>query len=77
MNKERRIKLKEITEKLESLLNDLEQVRDDEEDAFYNLPESLQDSTKGLEMMDILDTLGSIYADLEVSRDELQEVIEE
>lgn len=34
MNEERRNKLKKIAKKLESLLNDLEQVKDDEEDAF-------------------------------------------
>lgn len=41
MNKERRNRLIEISNKLDDLLDDLEKVIEEEEEAFNNLPESL------------------------------------
>lgn len=77
MNKERRKRLLEISDKLSDLMDDLEEVIEEEEEAFNNLPESLQDSTKGIVMMDRLDTLHTAISDLEDTRDYLQGAIEE
>ena len=74
MNKERRKRLLEISDKLSDLMDDLEEVIEEEEEAFNNLPESLQDSTKGIVMMDRLDTLHTAISDLEDTRDSLQEI---
>ena len=77
MNKERRKRLIEISDKLSDLMDDLEEVIEEEEEAFNNLPESLQDSTKGIVMMDRLDTLHDAISELEDTRDYLQGAIEE
>ena len=81
MNKELRNLLNEISLTLSNLMDDylfqLKKVIEEEEEAFNNLPESLQDSTKGIVMMDRLDTLHDAISELEDTRDYLQGAIEE
>lgn len=50
MNKDRRKRLTEITEQLESLKGQLEGLRDEEQDAFDAMPESLQGGERGQAM---------------------------
>lgn len=52
MNNQRRKSVKEVIKQLKSLQETLEQVRDEEEEAYDNLPEGIQDSEKGETMMD-------------------------
>jgi len=47
VNKDRRKRLAEIEGKLEELKDQLEAIRAEEEEAFDNLPESIQDGEKG------------------------------
>lgn len=47
MNKERRKALAEIVDQLAGIRSAIEQVKDDEQDAFDNMPEGLQQSEKG------------------------------
>lgn len=46
MNKDRRKKLDEIIEQLEALSPEIEEVKDDEDAAYENLPESMQNGEK-------------------------------
>ncbi len=57
MNKERREELLEATELLGEAIDRIEEIRDDEEDALYSLPEGLQESSRGLAMQEAMDTL--------------------
>ena len=50
MNKARRKQLVALRAKIEELQELLEEIRDDEQDALDNLPESLQDSGRGKDM---------------------------
>lgn len=52
MNKARRKQLADIRTKIEELQELLEEVRTDEQDAFDNLPESLQGAENGRAMED-------------------------
>lgn len=47
MNKQRRKKLAEASSLIAQAQSIIEEVKDEEEEARYNLPESLQDSEKG------------------------------
>lgn len=47
MNKERRKRLNEIESKLTDLMEEIESIKCEEDDAFYNLPESIQKSERG------------------------------
>ena len=72
MNKQRRKELADILAKLEELENlrseikeRLETVRAEEEEALDNLPESLQDSERGQQMQEYIDTLDEAIDNLD------------
>jgi hypothetical protein len=72
MNKIKRRMLKEITKKLQNLeelkdeiLGDLQQVIDDEQESYDNLPESIRDSEHGEQMQEYLDTLNDVLSEIE------------
>lgn len=51
MNNTRRKAIQNIMDKLEELMEEIEAIRDEEQEAYDNLPESLQNSERG-EVMD-------------------------
>jgi hypothetical protein len=51
MNDKRRKAIAEIIEKLEALKENIDDVRDGEQEAYDNLPESFQHSIKGANMV--------------------------
>lgn len=59
MNKTRRKQLAEIAEQLESLKGSIELLQEEEQDAFDNLPESLQQGEKGEAMEQAIENMGS------------------
>lgn len=73
MNKIRRKTLRAIITKLEELENlkteieeMLEQVMDEEQEALDNMPESLQESERGQQMQEYIDTMDSVLSDLDL-----------
>ena len=67
MNRQRRKDLKSVIENLEVLHDTIEEIseclqniRDEEEEAFENLPESLQESERGQQMQEYIDTMESV-----------------
>lgn len=70
MNKQRRQKLKELRNEIESCKNKLQIILDEEQDYFDNMPENLQGSMRGSDSEDAIDTMESCI-------DELDEVIKE
>lgn len=51
MNNTRRKAIQNIMDKLEELMEEIEAIKDEEQEAYDNLPESLQNSERG-EVMD-------------------------
>ena len=51
MNKDRRARIDELSVNLEDIRAAIEMLRDEEQEAFENLPENIQDSERG-ELMD-------------------------
>lgn len=70
MNKQRRQKIKEVRQQIESCKNDLQVILDEEQDYFDNMPENLQGSMRGSDSEDSIDTMESCI-------DELDEIIKE
>jgi hypothetical protein len=64
MNKQRRNALSAIEKKIDELVSELYDIKDEEQDAFDNLPEGLQMSERGDLMQENIDNLHSIIADL-------------
>ena len=75
MNKSRRKNLATIIETLEAMKSSLEDVRDEEESAFDNLPESIQESERGETMQEIVDVLYDACDSLEETIDSLNEIV--
>lgn len=75
MNKARRKNLATIIETLEAMKSSLEDVRDEEESAFDNLPESIQESERGETMQEIVDALYDACDSLEETIDSLNEIV--
>lgn len=69
MNKVRRKQIEEILVKLSDIQNDIECISEDEQEAFDNLPESLQYSERGDNMQEAIDNL-------DYALDSLDEVID-
>ncbi len=72
MNKMRRKELARIVAKLEELealrseiQEELEAVMDEEQEALDNMPESLQDSEKGCQMQEYINTMDYVLDDLD------------
>lgn len=85
MNKIRRKELAHIVAKLETLealrleiKEELEAVMDEEQEAFDNLPESLQESERGQQMQEYVDALESAVDDLEeIDLDSIRDQIDD
>lgn len=74
MNKARRKEIARAIELIEEAREILENVRDEEQDAFDNLPESLQSSERGEAMEEYISTLDD-FIDDRLSTDELEEMV--
>ena len=61
--------INELIEKFEEIkaeaIDQLSEIRDEEQEAYDNLPESLQESERGENMQDCIDSLESFMSDLE------------
>lgn len=75
MNQKRRKLIANIIEHLDPWLRDIEWARDEEQDAYDNLPESLQDSDKGCTMEENIDDLTDAYDGLEEAINLLKDII--
>ena len=76
MNKARRKQLEKVVEVLTAQMEELETIKDEEQEAFDNLPESIQYGERGETMEENVDELDSIITDLENVIDSINEVIE-
>ena len=61
MNNIRRKEIRKVKETLENLLNDIEMLKLEEEEAYDNMPESLQESDRGGEMLENIEYLDEAY----------------
>ena len=76
MNKDRRNRISECIEKLEDIKSELEAIRDEECEAYENLPESLQYSERGDMMQECMDEIDDAVSNFDDIIDQLNEVIE-
>lgn len=76
MNKERRSWINQIISELESLKDDIENVGVEEQEAYDNLPESIQNSERGESMSDNVSDLEDAASNLDDIICTLQNIIE-
>lgn len=75
MNKDRRKRLEGIYEKLMEIVEELDVIIDEEQEAYDNMPESLQDSEKGEQMYEGIDNLENVRGDINNAATSIEEVI--
>jgi len=75
MNKERRKEIQLILDKILDLKEDIEAVKSDEENAFENVPESLQETERAQTMQSTIDNLENVVSSLEDVESSLNEIL--
>ena len=65
MNKEKRRRLNDADILIKEAVRVISDVKDDEENSFYNLPEGLQNAQRGMDMQDAIDQMDEIIEVLE------------
>lgn len=76
MNKDRRNRLSGVIDTISDAMADLEEIKDEEQDALDALPESLQYSSKGETMQEYIDEMESVLDDMGNLQDSIQEIID-
>ena len=76
MNNDRRKRLNEVKERITAILCTIEEIRDEEEAAYENLPESLQESERGEKMYEAVEGLQDLYDNPESAADDIESIIE-
>lgn len=76
MNKARRQSLAKAAELLREALEIIEAARDEEHEAFDNLPEGLQAGERGEAMQEAADALDTIHGEADTAIDELTDLVE-
>lgn len=76
MNKERRKSLREIQSKLESLGQDLETLKEEEEEYRDNMPENLQESERYQRADEVCDLLQEALESMDNAYQQIEEAVE-
>jgi hypothetical protein len=76
MNKQRRNRLQKVIDQLEELKGEVASICEEEQEAYDNMPESLQDGERGSQMYDNISTLEDQESNFDDLINYLQEVIE-
>ena len=76
MNKERRRRLGNVYAALQAAKDELEWIREEEQDAYDNLPESLQDDDRGYELEHNVEQMESAEEALSEAIEALEEILE-
>lgn len=75
MNKERRTRLAAIAQQIAGLIEEAEALRDQEQDAFDNMPEGLQQSERGETMEQAIEAIATAIDGLEQAREAVDEAV--
>lgn len=76
MNADRRKRIQEIIDQLTDIQTDAEAIRDEEQEAYDNLPENLQGSERGEAMSEAADNLDNAYNSIDEVLEYLNAAIE-
>lgn len=76
MNKQRRNRLQKVIDQLEELKVEVSSICEEEQEAYDNMPESLQDGEMGSQMYENISTIEDQESNFDELIENLQEVIE-
>ena len=75
MNKERRTRITALQDKLREISSEIETIKDEEQEYYDNMPESLQGGDKGQAAEAAINALDEAYNEVEHAADNLDEAI--
>lgn len=73
MNKERKQSLQDVASSLTEAMDRLNEIRDEEQEAFDNMPEGFQSGTRGQSMMEAIDTMDNWNTEIESIKDSIED----
>lgn len=76
MNKNRRKRIQNICDQIEALREEFDAIIEEEQEAYDNMPEQLQESEKGNTMYEGISTLEEISSSMESVQDEIMDYLE-
>ena len=76
MNNNRRKRIQKVFDSIMDLRSQIEEIRDEEQEAFDNMPESFQEGEKGEMSQNAIDNLDSALSDMDSLEDSLQEAMQ-
>lgn len=76
MNNARRKEIQKITQQLEELKSSIESLQEEEQDAYDNLPESIQDGARGEKMQEAINNLEYAVDNIQDCIDNLESAME-
>ena len=76
MNAQRRKAINKLIEQIEGIQSDIEMYKDEEEECYYNLPDSIQESERGEAMQDAISQLDDAYNSLDDVLSYLEDAIQ-
>lgn len=74
--KARRKRIREALDLLQQACEIIAEVGDEEEEAFDNLPESIQESERGEKMQEYIDTINEVLGAVDEVKDNLETILE-
>ena len=74
MNKERRMKISKIIQEIDNIKSRLQNILNEEESVFENMPENLQGSMRGEESEEAIDYMDEAIESLGNAIDQLEEI---
>lgn len=72
MNNKRRYFLRIVMDRLSTAMCELTEIVTEEEEAYFNMPEGLQESERGQQMESNIDTLNELIEAIETALDEME-----
>lgn len=76
MNMQRRKRIEKVGRQLEELLEEINAIQEEEQEAYDNTPESLQESERGIKMWNAIENLDYVADGLEDVIETLAEAME-
>ena len=75
MNQDRRKRLEKIQGLIDDAIAQLEEIREEEQEAFDNMPESIQDGERGETMQEHISNMEDVESSLDDARSVLEDVV--
>ena len=76
MNKDRRARIQALINKLEDIKEDIDFIKDEEQEYYDNMPESIQAGEKGDKAQEAVDNLDYAYSQIDEVIEYLEEALE-